>query len=134
MREVAMQESGIFKNAVKLPAHERAAYLDKACGANAALRLEIEGLLRAHEQPGEFMFRPPIADMSTVYGPGPERPGMRIGPYKLLQYLGEGGMGTVFMAEQTQPIRRMVAVKVVKRAWIRAKCWRGSRRNGRRWR
>jgi serine/threonine protein kinase len=109
-----MQESGIFKTAVKLPAHERAAYLDKACGANAALRLEVEGLLRAHGQPGEFMHRPPIADMTTTYGTGPERPGMRIGPYKLLQYLGEGGMGTVFLAEQSEPIRRMVALKIVK--------------------
>jgi serine/threonine protein kinase/WD40 repeat protein len=109
-----MQESGIFKTAVKLPAHERAAYLDKACGSNAALRLEVEGLLRAHDQPGEFMHRPPIADMTTTFGPGPERPGMRIGPYKLLQFLGEGGMGTVFLAEQTQPIRRMVALKIVK--------------------
>jgi serine/threonine protein kinase/WD40 repeat protein len=109
-----MQESGIFKTAVKLPAHERAAYLDQVCGSNAALRLEIEGLLRAHDRPGEFMFRPPIADATTILGPGPERPGMRVGPYKLLQFLGEGGMGTVFVAEQTQPIRRTVALKIVK--------------------
>jgi serine/threonine protein kinase/WD40 repeat protein len=109
-----MQESGIFKNAVKLPPNERGAYLDKACGGNAALRLEVEGLLRAHDRPGEFMYRPPIADATTIYGPGPERPGMRVGPYKLLQFLGEGGMGTVFLAEQSHPIRRMVALKIVK--------------------
>src|SRR5262245_57780665 len=109
-----MQESGIFKTAVKLPAHEREAYLDKACGANAALRLEVEGLLRAHDQPVDCMHRPAVADMTTTFGPGPERPGMRIGPYKLLQFLGEGGMGTVFLAEQSQPIRRMVALKIVK--------------------
>ena len=69
-----MQESGIFRTALKLPAAERAAYLDKACGANAALRLEVEGLLRAHDSPGEFMQRPPIADMTTDYRSGPERP------------------------------------------------------------
>jgi serine/threonine protein kinase/WD40 repeat protein len=109
-----MQESNIFNAAVKLPAAERAAYLDKACGPEAALRLEVEGLLRAHEQPGEFMHRPPIADMATDYRPGPERPGTRIGPYKLLQYLGEGGMGTVFLAEQSKPVRRMVALKIIK--------------------
>jgi serine/threonine protein kinase/WD40 repeat protein len=109
-----MQESSIFSAAVKLPAAERAAYLDKACGADASLRLEVEGLLRAHEQPGEFMHRPPIADMATDYRPGPERPGTRIGPYKLLQYLGEGGMGTVFLAEQAKPVRRMVALKIIK--------------------
>src|SRR5262249_44785843 len=91
-REIAMPESGIFKSAVKLSAAERGAYLDKACGANAALRLEIESLLRAHDQPGEFLYRPPIADMTTDYRNGPERPGMRVGPYKLLQFLGEGGM------------------------------------------
>jgi serine/threonine protein kinase/WD40 repeat protein len=109
-----MQESNIFNAAVKLPAAERAAYLDRACGADASLRLEVEGLLRAHEQPGEFMHRPPIADMATDYRPGPERPGTRIGPYKLLQYLGEGGMGTVFLAEQSKPVRRMVALKIIK--------------------
>jgi serine/threonine protein kinase/WD40 repeat protein len=109
-----MQESGIFKSAVQLPQSERAAYLDKACGSNTALRLEVEGLLRAHDRPGEFMYRPPIADATTIYAPGPERPGMRVGPYKLLQFLGEGGMGTVFLAEQSEPIRRMVALKIVK--------------------
>lgn len=109
-----MQDSIIFKAAILMPAQERAAYLDRACGVNAALRLEVEGLLRAHEQPGDFMFRPPIADMATDYRPGPDRPGTRIGPYKLLQYLGEGGMGTVFLAEQSQPVRRMVALKIMK--------------------
>ena len=109
-----MQDSFIFKAAILMPPHERAAYLDRACGVNAALRLEVEALLRAHEQPGEFMFRPPIADMATDYRPGPDRPGTRIGPYKLLQYLGEGGMGTVFLAEQSQPVRRMVALKIIK--------------------
>lgn len=109
-----MQESVIFKAAVKLPPDERVAYLDQACGADAALRLEVEGLLRANDQPGEFMQRPPIADMTTTLGPGPERPGMRVGPYKLLQFLGEGGMGTVFLAEQSEPVRRMVALKIIK--------------------
>ncbi len=60
------------------------------------------------------MHRPPIADLTTDFGPGPERPGMRVGPYKLLQFLGEGGMGTVFLAEQTEPVRRMVALKIIK--------------------
>src|SRR5262249_17521522 len=114
MRVSVMQESKIFQAAVNLSAAERAAYLDKACGTNPALALEVEGLPRAHEQPGEFRHGPPIADMATDYRPGPDRPGMRIGPYKLLQYLGEGGMGTVFLAEQSQPVRRMVALKIIK--------------------
>jgi serine/threonine protein kinase/WD40 repeat protein len=109
-----MRESGIFKAAVKLPAQERAAYLDQACGADAALRREVEELLRAHDQAGEFMQRPALADATTTLEPGPERPGMRVGPYKLLQYLGEGGMGTVFLAEQTEPVRRLVALKIIK--------------------
>src|ERR1043166_7640394 len=111
---MTMQESGIFKAAVKLPPDERAVFTARAGAADAALRLEVEALLKAHDQPGEFMHRPPIADMTTTFGPGPERPGMRIGPYKLLQFLGEGGMGTVFLAEQTEPVRRMVALKIIK--------------------
>jgi len=113
-QEPAMQESGIFKAVVKLPISERAAFLDRECDGNVALRHEIEALLVAHDHAGEFMQRPPIADRTTTFGPGPERPGMRVGPYKLLQFLGEGGMGVVFLAEQTEPVRRMVALKIIK--------------------
>ncbi len=110
-----MSDSGIFKGAVKLPADQRTAYLDRACGANQALRQEVESLLQAHEAPGSFLGQLGAARGRTEnYQPLPERPGTVIGPYHLLQQIGEGGMGTVFMAEQTKPLRRMVALKIIR--------------------
>jgi serine/threonine protein kinase/WD40 repeat protein len=94
---------------------ERAAYLDSACGADAALRALVEGLLRAHEKAGSFLEQPLFQPGLTVDDPrSPEKPGTVIGPYKLLEQIGEGGFGVVFMAEQTQPLRRKVALKVLK--------------------
>src|SRR5437762_13615004 len=98
----------------KTPA-ERAAYLEGACGPDAALRALVEGLLESHEQAGSFLEQPLFEPSPTTDPPlDPEKPGAVIGPYKLLQQIGEGGMGTVFMAEQTQPVHRKVALKVIK--------------------
>ncbi len=96
---------------------ERAAYLDAACGQDKELRQRIEALLRAHEQAGGFLAeRSQTGDpqATTDEIPISERPGTIIGPYKLLEQIGEGGFGIVFMAEQTQPVRRKVALKVIK--------------------
>jgi hypothetical protein len=104
---------------------ERAAYLDEACAGDAELRRRVESLLRAHADAGSFLEKPPAAPGITTDAaagqwidrdapPPAEAPGTRIGPYKLLQKIGEGGMGTVWMAEQEQPVRRMVALKIVK--------------------
>jgi serine/threonine protein kinase/tetratricopeptide (TPR) repeat protein len=94
---------------------ERAAYLDSACGADAALRALVEGLLQAHDDAGSFLEQPLFEPGLTVDEPRrPEKPGTVIGPYKLLEQIGEGGFGVVFMAEQEQPIRRKVALKVLK--------------------
>ncbi len=112
----AMTAEEILHGAIekKSPA-ERAAYLDAACGENRELRSQVEGLLQAHEEAGSFLEGPLFKPGMTVdYTPGPEKPGTVIGPYKLLQQLGEGGMGTVFLAEQTQPVQRKVAIKVIK--------------------
>ena len=118
----------IFSEALDHPAgHERAAYLDHACGEDAALRLQVESLLKAHDEAGGFLGSTGVVHEATGdYTPEPnptasdhrptitEGPGTLIGPYKLLQKIGEGGMGTVFMAEQTHPVRRKVALKVIK--------------------
>ena len=130
----------IFCEALNHPAGaDRGAYLDRACENDAALRLQIESLLKAHDEAGSFLgsavARPasaPAADATRDHTPEPavtsesnptasaggseiaEGPGTTIGPYKLLQKIGEGGMGAVFMAEQERPVRRKVALKVIK--------------------
>ena len=96
---------------------ERHEFLDRECADDAALRAEVEALLDAGDQAGSFLESPaPAADLDlTIDQPGSaERPGVVIGPYKLLEQIGEGGFGVVFMAEQTQPVRRKVALKVLK--------------------
>ncbi len=110
-----MSDSGIFTAALKLPPERRAAYLDQACGANHELRREIESLLNALVQPGSFLEGLLARPSVTVDSPAiTEKPGAVIGPYKLLQQIGEGGMGVVYMAEQQEPVRRKVALKIIK--------------------
>jgi eukaryotic-like serine/threonine-protein kinase len=92
----------------------RSDYLDHACAEDPALRGEINELLAAMDKAGDFLVaRTGDASPSTDFS-GPERPGIAIGPYKLLQQIGEGGMGVVFMAEQSEPVRRKVALKIIK--------------------
>ena len=111
-----MRERDIFIEALeKDNPSERAALLDKACRADAELRRRVERLLEEHERQEVFMLDlPPAGLNATVDLPVTERPGTVIGPYKLLQQIGEGGMGVVFMAEQSQPIQRKVALKIIK--------------------
>jgi serine/threonine protein kinase/tetratricopeptide (TPR) repeat protein len=105
----------LFARAIEIesPA-ERAAYLDRACADNPALRLEVEQLVADHFRAGTFLESPPVQLAATVDEPSTERPGAVIGPYKLLEQIGEGGFGIVFLAEQSQPVRRKVALKVLK--------------------
>src|ERR1035441_2186136 len=112
------RESTILEAALKLPLKDRAAYLDEACGGDAALRQRIiESLFQAQEDAVATAQAPysetSRAVLSRPEAPG-ERPGDHIGYYKLLEQIGEGGMGTVWVAEQTQPIHREVALKVIK--------------------
>jgi len=95
-------------------AEEQAAYLEQACPGDAELRARLEELLQAHREAGSFLQEPSPRPVATVAEPIRERPGTVIGPYKLLQQIGEGGMGVVWMAEQTQPVQRKVALKVIK--------------------
>src|SRR5262245_27691660 len=94
----------------------QADYLDEACRGRPALRSRVEALLRAHGEAGSFLQEPPGSSVATADEPIREGPGTVIGPYKLMEQIGEGGMGLVFVAEQQQPVRRKVALKVVKRA------------------
>jgi eukaryotic-like serine/threonine-protein kinase len=94
---------------------ERAVYLDAACGTDANLRAHVERLLRAEPRVGGFLQAPaPGLVATTPERPLTEGPGTRIGPYKLLQQIGEGGMGIVYMAEQEIPVKRRVALKIIK--------------------
>ncbi|MBL9135176.1 MAG: serine/threonine protein kinase, partial [Verrucomicrobiales bacterium] len=129
MSEHAGSDETIFAAALQweTPA-QRAAYLEEACAGDPALRARIEALLQASEAAHSFLERPvgvprppaPIHPASTLkmgatdWMPIPEGPGERVGRYKLLQQIGEGGCGTVFMAEQQEPVRRRVALKVIK--------------------
>lgn len=103
---------------------ERSAFLDEACQGNAALRNEVEELLAADAEAGSFLGEPAVARPTNAeddeqgptvnYCPSENSPGDTIGRYKLLQQIGEGGFGVVFMAEQTEPVRRKVALKIIK--------------------
>jgi eukaryotic-like serine/threonine-protein kinase len=106
----------IFHRALDRPASERAAYLDQACASEPELRRRVDQLLSAHSSDSSFLAGPPREtaalaepDLSPIEGPG-----CRVGRYRILQEIGEGGFGTVFMAEQEEPVRRRVALKIIK--------------------
>ncbi len=118
----------IFDEAVEIADPEaRRAYLDRACVDDAAVRAKVEALLQAYGEAGSFLEKPAVdaeltdafianRDVARPLEPRPitEGPGSCIGPYKLLQEIGEGGMGVVYMAEQEKPVRRRVALKIIK--------------------
>jgi serine/threonine protein kinase len=113
-------EETIFSIALRSAPSERAPYLDAACAGQPALRQRIEELLNAQAQLGEFMENqadigsPGAPETIRLAVPPEERPGTRIGRYKLLEKIGEGGGGVVYMADQEEPVRRRVALKVIK--------------------
>jgi serine/threonine protein kinase len=105
----------VFAAAIDLPtADQRTQYVQRACAGNSALRQRVEALLTAHFGAGDFLERPPHAALETEVDSLGDAPGSVVGSYKLLQQIGEGGMGVVYMAEQTAPIHRVVALKIIK--------------------
>jgi eukaryotic-like serine/threonine-protein kinase len=111
-----MSPDTIFAQAIEIaPAGERAAFLEQACGSDPQLRRELERLVHDHFRAGDFL-EPPAAQVATTPDESPVRegPGTVIGPYTLREQIGEGGMGMVFVAEQQHPVRRKVALKVIK--------------------
>src|SRR5262249_8858965 len=95
-------------------AAERSAYLADACAGNPDLRRRVDRLLEAQGKDDSFLEAPAPEIRPTVDPPRTERPGTVIGPYKLIEQIGEGGMGTVWMAQQTEPVKRLVALKLIK--------------------
>jgi len=111
----------VFHEALEKSARDRDALVASACGDDQQLRAQVHALLRAHDEAGEFLASPNgiMSDAARAVAAiaaeeAPEGPGSRIGRYKLLQSIGEGGFGEVFMAEQEEPIRRRVALKIIK--------------------
>src|SRR5262249_3543478 len=111
----SVDEESIFAAALaRTSPAERRAFLAEACAGDAELRGRVEALLHAPEHPGSFLEPPGAPEFpATVEDPSlAERSGQVIGPYKLLEPIGAGGFGIVFMAEQQEPIRRQVALKI----------------------
>jgi serine/threonine-protein kinase len=116
MSEPNSKTESLFSAALAIESpEERAKYLAEACGPDQRLRAQVEELLAAYPKVERFLESPAAGPSVTVDEPAvTERPGTVIGPYKLLEQIGEGGFGVVFMAEQTEPVHRKVALKVLK--------------------
>src|SRR5262245_10894097 len=112
----------LFLAVLDVAPQDRAAWLERECAGNDALRDQLSRMLAAHDEPQSLLDRPGALAAPIRGGAGPtldsqplsERPGTQIGPYKLSEQIGEGGMGTVWMAQRSEPMRRLVAVKVIK--------------------
>ena len=110
-----LDEKSIFKVACSIESNEaRNDYLRQVCGEEPELLHRVSRLLQIHAESRSFLESPADGVAATVQLPSPERPGKRIGPYKLRELLGEGGMGSVYVAEQDKPFRRKVALKIIK--------------------
>jgi serine/threonine protein kinase/tetratricopeptide (TPR) repeat protein len=115
MSEQAKQAKAIFLEALEQPTPlQQGLFVVEACAGDERLRTEVEKLLRAQDALGTFHEESPSALVDTVDHPIAEGPGTVLGPYKLLEEIGEGGFGVVYLAEQQEPICRKVALKVVK--------------------
>src|SRR6185369_3389386 len=114
----ATREDLLFQLALTKPAAERAAWLDRECGEDKSLHARLDALLAAHDHPETSLATQAEADRLTIKLDLADAPdeavGQTLGRYKLLERVGEGGCGVVYVAEQTEPVRRRVALKVIK--------------------
>ena len=108
---MTLNDDDLFGEALDLPPPARAALLDRACADDPARRARLEALLAAHDSAGDFLETPPV--VRAILG-ADEAPGDTIDRYTLLEKIGEGGWGSVYLAEQTVPVRRRVALKILK--------------------
>jgi serine/threonine protein kinase/tetratricopeptide (TPR) repeat protein len=109
-----VNEQSIFIAALERDPHERGVFLDEACSGNVPLRQRVDKLLASHEAAIGFMDQPAGRLAPTTNQQPLVRSGMQIGPYKLREQIGEGGFGVVYVAEQETPVRRKVALKIIK--------------------
>ena len=112
--EPRRDEESLYHAAVAKPADERAAFLREVCQSDSRLFARVMTLLQSREEVGDFLEVPAVAPEVTLSTPVAEGPGTAIGRYKLLEKIGEGGMATVYMAEQKRPVCRRVALKIIK--------------------
>jgi len=111
-----MNEESLFAAALEKTGAEREAFLDSACGGDLGLRQRVDKLLAADEHPNGILDQGPTGGISDAMPSesSVDRTRTETGPYKLLEVIGEGGMGTVWLAQQSQPVKRLVALKVIK--------------------
>src|SRR5215831_13106615 len=118
MNDQLRREEAIFDEALSLPIENRGAFLEKSCNGDVDLRRRIEALLNSHDNTSGLLEQQNLQGQiaSGLRGGAipSEKPGDKIGRYKLLQQIGEGGCGVVYMAEQEEPVRRRVALKIIK--------------------
>jgi serine/threonine protein kinase len=108
-----LDEEVLFHAARRIADPEaRAQFINQACGDNAGLAERVRALVEMHEQEDDSADRP--SAQTRDYEPVVERPGARVGPYRLMEQIGEGGFGLVFVAEQQEPVKRKVALKIIK--------------------
>jgi serine/threonine protein kinase len=120
MNDSEHNEESLFEQCLELPPGERVAFLESSCAGDSKLKEGVLGLLRSHETAGGFMETSPEEDSADVakrlqrIAPAEESPGDQIGRYRLLELIGEGAWGSVWMAQQTEDIERRVALKILK--------------------
>ncbi|MBL8814446.1 MAG: serine/threonine protein kinase [Planctomyces sp.] len=117
MPNISKQIESIFAAAIELSGEPREAFLDRECAGHEGLRQQLDGLLQAHDRVNHQLDHPIVANhgMDSTLISNPQMVGAIIaGRYKLLEQIGDGGMGTVWMAEQKEPVKRLVAVKLIK--------------------